>query len=160
MNNQKERVIDFAAKIISSIFYAGYFPFASGTFGSGLIVVLYFFLPGSMNLNAVAISLPIVFFIGVWSSSRCETFWGKDSGKIVIDEIAGMLATLLFIPLNLKIVIVGFFLFRAFDIFKPFPVRNMEGLPRGWGVMTDDLLAGVYSNLVLRIFIFMVPWVS
>ena len=146
--------------MISSICYAGYFPFASGTFGSALIVLLYFFLPGSLNLTAVMLSFPVVYFVGVWSSSRCETFWGKDSGKIVVDEIAGMLATLFFIPLNLKIVVIGFFLFRAFDIFKPFPVRNMENLPRGWGVMTDDVLAGVYANLVIRILIFAVPWVS
>ncbi len=153
-------MIDFAAKMISSIFYAGYFPFASGTFGSFLIVVLYFFLPGSLSVTSVALSLPIVFFLGVWSSSRCETFWGKDSGKIVIDEIAGMLMTFLLIGLNIKIVVIGFFLFRVFDILKPFPVRNMERLPRGWGVMTDDLLAGVYANLVLRFVIYAVPWVS
>ena len=160
LNNRTEKIIDFAAKMISSIFYAGYFPFASGTFGSALIVVLYFFLPGSLSITAVAVSLPVVYFVGVATSSRCETFWGKDSGKIVVDEIAGMLATLLFIPLNLKIVVIGFFLFRAFDIFKPFPVRNAEKLPRGWGVMTDDVLAGVYANVVLRLVILTVPWVS
>lgn len=159
MNKRTNEIIDFASKMFSSVFYAGYFPFASGTVGSFVIVVLYFLFPGSMSRMAVAFSLPIVYFCGVWTSSRCEIFWGRDNGKIVIDEIVGMLTTLLFIPLNLKIVIIGFFLFRAFDIFKPFPVRDMEKLPRGWGVMTDDLLAGVYANLVLRLIIYAVPWV-
>ncbi len=159
MKSRTNNILEIAAILISSVFYAGYFPFASGTFGSFLIVVLYFFLPGSMNAAAMAISLPVLYFIGVWAASQCEIFWGKDSGKIVIDEVAGMYSTLLFIPLNLKIVVAGFFLFRLFDIVKPFPVRRTENLPRGWGVMTDDVLAGVYANAALRIIIALVPWI-
>jgi phosphatidylglycerophosphatase A len=160
LKNRIDNILDILSIVISSVFYAGYFPFASGTFGSFLIVVLYFFLPGSMNVAAIAVSLPVIFFTGVWTASRCETFWGKDSGRIVIDEVAGMYATLFLIPLNLKIVAAGFFLFRAFDIAKPFPVRRAENLPRGWGVMTDDVLAGVYANLALRIVIVAIPWMS
>jgi phosphatidylglycerophosphatase A len=127
---------------------SGYAPVASGTFGSAVGLVFYGLLvqvsPLLLLLGTVAI-IPL----GVWAAGRAEEIFGsEDDGRIVIDEIAGMLVALAFLPVGLGVALVGFFLFRLFDIVKPPPVRRMEALPGGLGVMLDDLLAGVYANLV------------
>jgi phosphatidylglycerophosphatase A len=83
-----------------------------------------------------------------------ESMWGKDSNKIVIDEVAGMMITLLFIPVQFKFVLAGLVLFRFFDIAKPLFIKKMELLPEGWGVMADDVLAGLYANILLQIIVF------
>ncbi len=88
---------------------------------------------------------------GVWSANVVDAFWGKDSNKVVIDEVAGMMITLLFLPINFKSVFTGLVLFRFFDIIKPLFIKKMELLPKGWGVMADDVLAGIYANLVLKL---------
>lgn len=90
---------------------------------------------------------------GVWSSGKLEAAWGKDSSRIVVDEVAGMCVSLLWIPVRVEYVLISFLLFRFFDIAKPLFIRRIEKLPAGWGVMFDDLLAGVYANVVLQIFI-------
>jgi len=87
---------------------------------------------------------------GVWSSSVVEAIWGKDPSKVVIDEVAGMAIGLLFLPVNVKYLLCAFILFRFFDIVKPFYIRKMEDLPSGWGIMADDVLAGVYTNIILQ----------
>ncbi len=88
--------------------------------------------------------------IGIWSATVVEPQWGKDSYRVVIDEIAGMCLSLLFIPIHLKSLLAGLFLFRLFDILKPLGIRRLEKLGGGWGVMLDDLLAGLYTNLLLQ----------
>ncbi|GAB3014790.1 phosphatidylglycerophosphatase A family protein [Spirosoma pulveris] len=88
--------------------------------------------------------------VGIWSATVVEEEWGKDSYRVVIDELAGMCLTLLFIPITVKSLLVGLLLFRLFDIGKPLGIRKLEKLPGGWGVMLDDLLAGLYANLLLR----------
>ena len=80
-----------------------------------------------------------------------KVFKKKDSRLIVIDEMAGFLVTLFLIPWNAKSIAAGFFLFRLIDIVKPFPIRRLERLPGGWGVVTDDVLAGIYANAILRV---------
>ena len=156
---QSNSAIDFTARLISSGIFIGYLPLAPGTLGSLLAVVLFFLLYGYV-LNIFWLFLPFLYFLGVWTASYCEELWGKDSGRIVIDEIVGMFVTLVFLPVNVKIVWLGFFIFRAFDIIKPPPIRWLERLPQGWGVMTDDLIAGIYANLVLRLIIYFFPQVS
>jgi phosphatidylglycerophosphatase A len=79
-----------------------------------------------------------------------ELNWGKDNYRIVIDEVAGMSLSLCFVPVAWPYVLAAFVLFRLFDITKPFFIRRMEGLPGGWGVMMDDMLAGLYANLLLQ----------
>lgn len=91
--------------------------------------------------------------IGIWCAGMVEEAWGKDSSKVVIDEAAGMSLSLLFVPVELKYAIAAFVLFRFFDIAKPLYIRRLEKLPRGWGVMADDLLAGVYSNIIIQIIV-------
>ena len=128
----------------------GYIPIASGTFGT-LIAIPLCYLISERALEGI---LFIVAFTGlsVWISGEAEkVFKKKDAGLIVIDEMAGMLVTLLLIPWSAKSVVAGFFLFRLFDIAKPFPIRRLEKkLPGGWGVVGDDILAGIYANVVLR----------
>lgn len=79
--------------------------------------------------------------------------WGKDNSKVVIDEVAGMCVGLLFLPVQLKYIAASFILFRFFDITKPLFIRRLEKLPLGWGVMADDLLAGIYTNLIMQVIV-------
>jgi phosphatidylglycerophosphatase A len=125
---------------------------APGTFGSlvGLPIVFIF----SLTDWTIAALLTIALILGaVWVAHRAERqLNAKDPGCIVIDEIAGMCVTMLGIPLTLSTGIAGFFLFRLFDIIKPPPARQLEKLlPGGWGVVMDDVVAGVMANIVLRI---------
>ena len=97
-------------------------------------------------------------FAGAWSGTVAERHFGTtDPGAGVIDEVAGMLLTLYLLPATWTIAIVGFVVFRAFDIVKPFPARRLESLHGGWGMMADDLMAAIYANLALRAAIAMAP---
>lgn len=88
--------------------------------------------------------------LGTLAAQRMEPHWGKDSSRVVIDEVAGMWVTMLLVPITGPRLLVGLVLFRFFDIVKPLFIRNMEQLPGGVGVMMDDVLAGVYANLLLQ----------
>ncbi|HUB59766.1 MAG TPA: phosphatidylglycerophosphatase A [Puia sp.] len=101
-----------------------------------------------------------LFFVGVHSAGKVEAEWGKDSYRVVIDEVAGMCLTLLFVPVRWPYLLAGLVLFRFFDISKPFYIRKMENLKGGWGVMMDDVLAGVYANLLLQLVVFVASFVK
>src|SRR5690606_26458527 len=101
-----------------------------------------------------AIFTLVITGLGIWSANEVEQLWGKDSNKVVIDEVVGMCITLLFIPISIKYIVIGLLLFRFFDIAKPLFIRRMESLKGGWGVMADDVLAGIYSNIVLQAIVF------
>lgn len=93
-----------------------------------------------------------IFLLGVWISDRAEAVWKKkDPGAVIIDEIVGYLITMGLLPFNLIKATVGFLLFRVFDILKPFPIRRIERIGGGWGIMLDDLVAGFYAALILRL---------
>jgi phosphatidylglycerophosphatase A len=100
----------------------------------------------------------MVLVAGTWSAGKVEAEWGKDSSKVVIDEVAGMCITLIGIPVRWQYVGIGLVLFRVFDIAKPLYIRRMEKLKGGWGVMLDDVLAGIYSNVVLQLIVLMKLW--
>jgi phosphatidylglycerophosphatase A len=138
------------ATVIATGFGSGYSPFAPGTAGSlvGLLFVWPLMqLPGAGQVAAVA----ILFLVGVVASTHVARRVGiEDPGIVVVDEIMGMWASLLFLPLTWWTVGIGFVLFRIMDIVKPYPARQLEHLPEGWGIMADDLMAGIYANLVLR----------
>lgn len=85
------------------------------------------------------------------SAGRVEEIWGKDHNRVVIDEVAGMCITLLFVPLKWQYTLIGLIFFRFFDILKPLGIRKLEELPGGWGVMADDILAGIYANVILQL---------
>lgn len=89
--------------------------------------------------------------MGVFSGDEVEVDWGKDSSRVVIDEVSGMLIAILFLPHNLYILAGGLVLFRFFDILKPLGIRKLEALKGGTGVMADDVLAGIYSNVLLQL---------
>jgi phosphatidylglycerophosphatase A len=105
-----------------------------------------FFTPAGLIIVTLLITLS-----GVWSGNVVEKDWGEDSSKVVVDEVAGMCISLLFVKMSTAALITGFVLFRFFDIAKPFGVRKMENFPGGWGVMADDVLAGVYANISLHL---------
>jgi phosphatidylglycerophosphatase A len=97
----------------------------------------------------------VITLIGIWAAGRAEHESGiVDPSFVVIDEVSGQLATLFLIPFNWVFVIVGFLLFRFLDIVKPFPARQAERLPGGYGIMLDDVLAGIYGNILMHIFVF------
>ena len=148
---------DRLAAVFASALYVGYMPVASGTWGALWVPLGYYLVPLSWFGTFVIAAAVVTTVLGIPAAGRCERFWGGDPSKVVIDEVAGMAVTLLFLPVTGMIVWAGFFLFRFFDILKPPPVRQAERLPGGWGIMTDDLLAGVYANLVLRALILLVP---
>ncbi|MCC8411106.1 phosphatidylglycerophosphatase A [Mucilaginibacter sp. UR6-1] len=144
-------------KLIASIFGIGYLK-GGGTYASIVTCVAIYFLwqvPAVLQpLPNVLIGLAIL-LTGIYTGNKVEPFWGKDSYRVVIDEVAGMWITMLFVPINnIKLLIAGLILFRFFDMVKPLGVRRMEDLKGGLGVMMDDVLAGVYANLVLQLIIF------
>jgi phosphatidylglycerophosphatase A len=127
---------------------SGYAPFAPGTFGSLVGLALWWALWG-LRPGAYAAACGAAIGAGIWAADRAERIFGKhDDGRITIDEVAGMLLSLAWLPDRPEVGGVGFALFRLFDIWKPFPARNAERLPGGVGVMADDLAAGLYANLV------------
>jgi len=143
------------ARTIASGLYSGYSPVAPGTVGSLVGLVFYLGL-ASLGSGAYGLICVLAFFVGVWASGEAETSYGRDGRRIVIDEIVGMWVTLLGLPPRFSLVVTGFFIFRLFDILKPFPAHRSQRLRGGWGVMMDDLLAGVYANLALRVLYYLV----
>ena len=137
---------------------AGYFPIAPGTAGSlvGVAVVVALGrmpLHGNASIALLAAASVVLFFAGVWAAGEAETFFGRtDPGQVVMDEVVGQMLTFLLIPhATWKWLLGGFLLFRAFDIVKPFPARQAERIPRGWGIMVDDVIAGLYGLAVLAV---------
>jgi phosphatidylglycerophosphatase A len=127
----------------------GYIPIAPGTFGSIVGLAVWAILPGTITLQFAAIL--ILFVLGSWSGSESERHFGRtDPSQVVIDEVVGILITLLGNPVGWAGALAGFFLFRVSDIVKPFPSNRLEKLHGGVGVMADDAMAAVYANLVLR----------
>jgi phosphatidylglycerophosphatase A len=104
----------------------------------------------SVSLGATAV---VVFFLGVWAAGEAEKFFGRtDPGQVVIDEVAGQMITFLASPgPSWKWLLAGFVLFRIFDVLKPFPAGRAERLPRGWGIMLDDVVAGGYSLATMQV---------
>ena len=138
------------AVAIATSLGVGYVPFAPGTFGSLAGLALWAILPSSPW--AALIAIVIVFVVGAWSAGVTERHFGStDPGPVVIDEVLGMLITLFLVPVGWPGVAIGFLLFRAFDVIKPFPADRLERLHGGIGVMADDAMAAVYANLALRL---------
>jgi phosphatidylglycerophosphatase A len=139
------------AALVATGLGAGYAPVAPGTAGS--LVGLALFWPLSHLGPAVQLAATAVLFLaGVKSATvLAESVGRKDPGLVVVDEVAGMWITLLFLPFTPAAAALGFLAFRALDVWKPYPARQLEALPGGWGIMCDDLMAGVYANLVVRV---------
>ncbi len=148
------------AVFVCSFGYIGFFPFAPGTFGSAAGIVVYV-----ICRNAGIPEIPVIvglFLVGVALTVPAEQALGcVDPGPIVIDEVMGMMITLAMVPVGWGGMLLGFLLFRARDVFKPFPARQLEHLHGGFGVMSDDAMAAVYANLLLRGAYYLVPnWIA
>jgi phosphatidylglycerophosphatase A len=135
--------------LISSYFYLGFFPKAPGTIGSlGAIPLIY--LAHQLGFYFYVFLYILLLFLGVWSSYKTSLeFQDKDPEQVVIDEVLGMYTIYFFVkptPINL---LLGFIIFRIFDILKPYPIRKIEELPKGFGIVFDDIIAGLYTTIVL-----------
>ena len=150
---------DRLAVLIATAGGAGFLPKAPGTAGSAVGVLVYLFMnaagAGAYFWHAILLLL----FAGILSAQRVETFWGHDSQRIVIDEVIGQMIAFCLAGtarLSWVSIVAGFALFRVFDILKPFPVRRLERLPGGIGVIADDVGAGLYAlaglTLLQRVF--------
>ena len=141
-------------RLIANGFGAGLLPIAPGTWGAAvaalMMVPLMWAAPPVIQLVLIA---AIVVF-SFWCAKAVDMFadeWGEDPSRVVADEMVGMWLTLVGLPLNLLNIGLGFLLFRFFDIAKPLGIRRMEAIPGGWGVVLDDVLAGVYANILLQV---------
>jgi phosphatidylglycerophosphatase A len=138
------------AAVVATAGYVGFVPIAPGTFGSAVGLVVYAAVSATQSWVVEAVVLAVVVAVGIWSADRMERELGKDPGAVVIDEVAGMLVTLAFIDVSVAGAVVGFLIFRLLDVVKPPPARRLEDLHGGPGIMFDDVMAGIYSNLALR----------
>ncbi|MEO8171904.1 MAG: phosphatidylglycerophosphatase A [Sediminibacterium sp.] len=136
-------------KWITSCLGIGYIK-GGGTIAAIVTCLVWWLLKHDVNTGMMIAVTAAVIIIGIFSSTIVEKDWGKDSSRVVIDEVAGMCVSLLFVPIAIQWIVIALVLFRFFDIVKPLYIRKAEALPGGWGVMTDDILAGVYSNIVLQ----------
>jgi phosphatidylglycerophosphatase A len=139
------------ATIVATGFGSGYSPFAPGTAGSavGALLLLPFVGVGGAWLLAAAC---VLFFVGVWAAGLVSRRVGlEDPSIVVVDEIVGIWVTVLGLPLTLPVVLSGFVLFRILDVVKPPPARRLERLHGGYGIMADDVMAGLYANVGLRV---------
>lgn len=142
---------DRVALFLATGFGTGYGPVAPGTWGSLPGLALAFGLDRLAGSWAVLAGAAVAALAGVWAAGRAETLFGeKDPGPVVIDEIAGQMVTLLFLPVTGPALLLGFMLFRVLDVLKPWPAFRLEELPGGSGIMADDLMVGVYGNLILH----------
>lgn len=137
-------------KIVSTFFYLGYLPIIPGTFGSLAGLAIYVSIRG--NTLAAVFLFFLFTVLGFMVSGRAEkVFNKKDASCIVIDEVAGMFLSLLFLPHSFIIMICAFVLFRILDIIKPYPANKLQKLSGSLGVMIDDLVVGFYANLILQL---------
>ena len=166
---------DYLALALST-WGVGYIPGAPGTFGSAVGVGIYLLvgvasgqvfaygaakgwnleLLASLRMTLMLVLVTVVTSVGVWAASQTEKLLGrKDPGIVVVDEVAGQLITFLFVPFNAAwwVIIAGFVLFRLFDIWKPYPIRRLEALDSGLGIMADDVLAGIYAAILLSLLV-------
>lgn len=146
------------AKLIASFFYVGFAPIIPGTFGSLAAFAIYFPLVHYGNdWRIYAVCIIFVVGIGIWASHKAQQDAGiEDPSFVVIDEVAGQLITLFLVPFSWYAVLAGFVLFRLLDIIKPAPARKAEDLPGGWGIMMDDVIAGIYGNILLSLGIYLI----
>ena len=141
---------NFLIKGFTSVLGIGYLPAAPGTWATAAGVAIAYCLAN--NLSAYTILLLVLLVIGIMASGIVEKLLNqKDPGIVVIDEVVGVMIALWGLPMIWPVIFCGFFLFRAFDMFKIYPINKLEAQSGGWGIMLDDCMAGVYTNMILRI---------
>lgn len=131
--------------------YTGFSPIASGTAGSALGLLVYLLIPGFADPYVIMPVTVGLFLLGVEAAERLEAYYGHDPSQVTIDEVVGMWVSLFLLPSSVFLAVLGFFLFRLFDIIKPFPARMFDRSRGGFGIMMDDVVAAVYTNIALHI---------
>lgn len=138
-------------KNIATLGFIGYLPVAPGTFGSLFALIIFILVRPSVLLHILFLCICIL--VGCISAHYAERIMRvKDSQHIVVDEFCGYLLAVLFVPFSISYAVIAFFFFRLFDILKPFPIRSAEiSLPGGIGIVADDLMAALYTNIVMQL---------
>lgn len=155
--------MDTLKLFIGTGFGSGYLPKAPGTFGSLFALIPSYFLLQYQPLAGIIAFVIVCSLLTLWTAKACEEKWGKDPGIMVIDEFAGQALTFISIPLSsyllpdILLLSTGFFLFRIFDIWKPFGIGNVQKIGGGMGILLDDLIAGFYAFICLKTLIFVFP---
>lgn len=140
------------ANWFSTVFKVGYLPLAPGTWGSLAALTVWFLIIEPTSTITFTVLIVIIFTLGVYASSITERYLNKnDPSVIVIDEWVGQWIALLFLPKSLLWGLVAFALFRLFDIWKPYPINSLDKIANGWGIMLDDVLAGIYALLGVQL---------
>lgn len=143
-------------KLVSTFFEVGSMPFAPGTLASavGLLIAIIF----SQNVFLYLVVWAVITYFGFKTSGEMEKILKeKDPGCVVIDEVSGIMISFFLLPINTAVIFTGFFLFRAFDMFKIYPGNKLENKGGAYGIMMDDIMAGIYTNIVMQI---AVRWVG
>lgn len=157
MNRDKVDLHSFLATFLG----VGYLPKMPGTWGTAAAFGIYMLLPESIFITpGVFFALPALLLLclfAVYVSGKAELNLGHDAGSIVIDEVCGYFTAVLFLPKSILIGVYAFLFFRVFDIAKPYPVSRSQKLPGGWGVVADDVIAGVFANVLTQIIIRIYP---
>ena len=144
-------VLSLAAQLVATGAGSGYAPFAPGTAGSLVGLLLFWPLSRLPFAGQVGVTVAL-FLLGTLAAAHLASRLGlKDPGIVVVDEVVGQWVSLLLLPLTPLTVVLGFLLFRLLDVLKPWPARDFERLPGGWGIMADDVMAGIYANLLVRV---------
>jgi phosphatidylglycerophosphatase A len=142
--------VGFFTKAFASGLFSGYSPVASGTVGSAVGLAIYF-IPGFEQVYVILPVCVLVYFMGVRTAESMEKVYGQDPSEVTIDEVLGMWVSLLFLPKKILIAVIAFFVFRILDIVKPYPARRFDNTPGGSGVMLDDVISGIYTNLLIQL---------
>jgi phosphatidylglycerophosphatase A len=151
------RILDARARLLATGIGSGHAPVAPGTAGSAVGLLMFWPL-ASLPLAAQLAACVAVFVLGALAATRVARGTGKkDPGLVVVDEVVGMWVTLVGLPFGVVTAAAGFVLFRIMDVAKPWPARDLERLPGGWGIMADDVAAGIYAHLLLRVVLLVWP---
>ncbi len=146
----KKPKLDFITRIIGSGFFTGYAPAATGTVGS-IVALLFFLIPNFSSFYSIIPSTIILFIIGGFAADKMEKVYGQDPGVVTVDEFVGMWLSMWFIPVTYLNIGLAFIIFRILDILKPYPAGEFDKRSGGWNIMLDDVIAGLYTNVILQV---------
>jgi len=155
LNSIKKPALQGPILFLSSGTYLGYIPLASGTFGSLWGIPIFYWLSTQKFWFQIVILIGSIFLAILLAGQAAKILDEKDPSKVVIDEIVGYMAAMAGMTFSWTMAISGFFIFRIMDIVKPYPIRKIDQqMPGGWGIVLDDVLAGIYSQIILRILVY------
>jgi phosphatidylglycerophosphatase A len=141
-------------RIIATFFGAGHFPVGPGTVASAVVVLLYKLLLSDLSWPLYLLIIIVLFIAGGITATKYSLeVQQKDPRKIVIDEVCGQLCALFLIPSSWLLLLLDFVLFRLFDIIKPYPIKKLENIRDGWGIMADDIMAAVYAGILIHLYL-------